>query len=224
LPLWRIEGCDISHLSGRESYGVFVVFEQGVPNPSLYRKYSIKSVEGIDDFRSIEEIVKRRYSSLIEKGQPLPQLLLIDGGAQQLSFAIRALKELNIVNMAIVALAKEQEEIYVPNAKEPIRLSLDDPGLNLLRRVRDEAHRFALSSHSNKFNKRYKRSALEDIPGVGKRRAAALLAQFGSVTHIATRTPEELEEVDNIGPKLARHILKYLKGEITDEDIGKKIS
>lgn len=224
LPLWRIEGCDISHLSGRESYGVFVVFEQGVPNPSLYRKYSIKSVEGIDDFRSIEEIVKRRYSSLIEKGQPLPQLLLIDGGAQQLSFAIRALKELHIVNMAIVALAKEQEEIYVPNAKEPIRLSLDDPGLNLLRRVRDEAHRFALSSHSNKFNKRYKRSALEDIPGVGKRRAAALLAQFGSVTHIATRTPEELEEVDNIGPKLARHILKYLKGEITDEDIGKKIS
>ena len=89
---------------------------------------------------------------------------------------------------------------------------------------RDEAHRFALSSHNSKFNKRYKRSALEDIPGVGKRRAAALLAHFGSVAHIATKTPEELEKVNNIGPKMARQILKFLKGESEDEDFRKKSS
>ncbi|SDY03969.1 excinuclease ABC subunit C [Acetomicrobium thermoterrenum DSM 13490] len=221
-PLWRIEGCDISHLSGRETYGVFVVFEQGMPNPSLYRRYVIKTVEGIDDFRSVEEIVRRRYSSLVEKNMPLPQLLLVDGGALQLSFALKALNELGIENIYAVALAKEEEELYLPDSRRPLKLPLDDPGLNLLRRIRDEAHRFALSSHNNKFNKRYSRSALEDIPGVGKRRAAALLAAFGSVSHIASKTPEELEKVDNIGPRLARHILMYLKGDNDNESIGKK--
>jgi excinuclease ABC subunit C len=223
-PLWRIEGCDISHLSGKEAYGVIVVFEQGLPNPSLYRRYNIKTVKGIDDFRSIEEIVKRHYSSSLKRNQPLPQLLLIDGGAQQLSFAMHALAELNINDIAVVALAEKEEDLYIPNSSLPIKLPLDDPGLNLLRRVRDEAHRFALSSHNSKFNKRYKRSALEDIPGVGKRRAAALLAHFGSVAHIATKTPEELEKVNNIGPKMARQILKFLKGESEDEDFRKKSS
>jgi len=201
-----------------------VVFEQGLPNPSLYRRYNIKTVKGIDDFRSIEEIVKRHYSSSLKRNQPLPQLLLIDGGAQQLSFAMHALAELNINDIAVVALAEKEEDLYIPNSSLPIKLPLDDPGLNLLRRVRDEAHRFALSSHNSKFNKRYKRSALEDIPGVGKRRAAALLAHFGSVAHIATKTPEELEKVNNIGPKMARQILKFLKGESEDEDFRKKSS
>ncbi|HPU77136.1 MAG TPA: excinuclease ABC subunit UvrC [Thermosynergistes sp.] len=219
LP-WRIDGCDISHLSGRESYGVFVVFEQGVANPSLYRKFRIRTVEGVDDFRCIEEVVYRRYRRLLDEEEALPQLLLVDGGAVQLQFALQALHKLGLDDLPVVAIAKEEETLYLPGEKAPLRLSREDPGLKLLQRVRDEAHRFAVSSHRHGRDQRYRRSALEEIPGVGKRRAAALLAMFGSVARISDLEPEQLTAVPGVGPSLAKRIIDTLR-EGKDVELSK---
>ncbi len=210
LP-WRIDGFDISHFSGKETVGVVVVFEQGVPNPSLYRRFSVKSVEGIDDFRSIEEVVGRRYGRVLEGQEPMPQLILIDGGPQQLVFAKQALEAHHVEDVPLVALAKREEELYLPGEMSPLRLERNDPALLLLQRVRDEAHRFAVTSHRGKRNIRLRRSALEEIPGLGKKRAAALLAVFGSVRRLSTADEEALGSVPGSGPALARKIRNALR-------------
>lgn len=213
LPVvpWRIDGFDISHSSGHESYGVAVVFEQGYPNQSLYRRYAIRTVEGADDFRSMRETVLRRYRGMIENQQPLPQLVLIDGGPEQLAFAREALAEVP-VEIASVALAKRDELIFTEPDKPPLRLDWNDPALRLLQRVRDESHRFAITTHRHKRISRLSRSSLEDIPGVGKHTAASLLSTFGSVQRIAGLTPEELRKAPGIGPKQAARILSFLEG------------
>lgn len=210
LP-WRIDGFDISHMSGHETFGVAVVFEQGVANPSLYRRFGIKTQEGIDDFRSINETVSRRYSRVLEGEEPLPQLILIDGGPQQLRFAGEALKDLGLEDLPRVALAKREELLFLPDREAPLRLSLDDPALQLLQRVRDEAHRFAITTHRAGRNRRLSRSVLEDAPGIGKKRAAMLLGKFGSVQRIVALKPEELALVPGIGLATARKILNYLE-------------
>jgi excinuclease ABC subunit C len=208
---WRIDGFDISHFSGRETVGVVVVFEQGVPNPSLYRRFSVKSVEGVDDFRSIEEVVGRRYGRVLAGQEPMPQLILIDGGPQQLVFAKQALEAHHVEDVPLVALAKREEELYLPGGMLPLRLDRNDPALLLLQRVRDEAHRFAVTSHRGKRNIRLRRSALEEIPGLGKKRAAALLAVFGSVRRLSAADEEALGSVPGIGPALARKIRNALR-------------
>ncbi|MPM98649.1 UvrABC system protein C [bioreactor metagenome] len=212
LP-WRIDGFDISHMSGHETYGVAVVFEQGVSNPSLYRRFKIRTVEGIDDFRSIEEVVKRRYTKVLENNEPLPQLILIDGGPVQLEFAKKALQDLDIINIPVISLAKREELIYHNEKESPIRLEWTDPVLQLLQRVRDESHRFAVKSHRRGRSVALTRSVLEEIPGVGKHTAAMLLSNFGSVKKIAVLSPDELMKVKGIGPALALKIATFFRGE-----------
>ncbi|MDR1915410.1 MAG: excinuclease ABC subunit UvrC [Synergistaceae bacterium] len=209
LP-WRIDGFDISHTAGENTIGVVVVFEQGMSNPSLYRRFNIRSVEGVDDFRSMEETLVRRYKRCIDSQEPMPQLIMIDGGPVQLEFALHALERLDLGSIPAVALAKREEEIFVPNSSEPIRLDRTDPGLRLLQRVRDEAHRYAITSHRQKRDKKFSKSVLEDIPGMGKNRVAQLLSRFGSLRAIARLTPEALALVPGVGPVMAERILKAL--------------
>lgn len=208
---WRIDGFDISHSSGHETYGVVVVFEQGIANPSLYRRFAIREVQGIDDFRSMQETVLRRYRRCLEGESPLPQLILIDGGPEQLKFADFALKELGL-SIPIVSLAEKEELIFRLGSREPLVLERNDPVLRLFQRIRDESHRYAITTHRGKRRERLKRSALEDIPGIGKHKSAALLAVFGSVQRISSLTEEELTKVKGIGAKHAKTILDFLGG------------
>lgn len=209
LP-WRIDGFDISHTGGGDTVGVAVVFEQGLPNPSLYRRFNIRTVRDVDDFRSMEETLKRRYDKCLEAQEPLPQLILIDGGPVQLDFACRALGALGLGDIPVVALAKREEEIYTPGEKTPIKLDLADLGLRLLQRVRDEAHRFAVTSHRKRRNRKFTRSTLEDIPGIGKNRASQLLSRFGGMEAICSLTERELAAVPGVGPVLAGRIVSAL--------------
>ena len=197
LP-WRIDGFDISHSAGNFTVGVAVVFEQGYPNPSLYRKFNIRTVEGIDDFRSMKETLTRRYKRCLEGQEPLPQLILIDGGPVQLEFAMQALDDLGIHNIPIISLAKEFEEVYMPNQKEPVRLDHTDPVLRLLQHVRDESHRFAITSHRTRRGKSFTRSKIEEVPGIGRAKAAQ--QDRGSARHRA----REGGDADNEVRKRAR--------------------
>jgi excinuclease ABC subunit C len=220
LP-WRIDAFDISHFAGKDTYGCCVVFEQGTPNPSLYRRFKIATVEGVNDFASMQETVERRYVHVLNGEEPLPQLVLIDGGPVQLEFALRALEKLKLV-LPIAALAEEEEWVYVPAPDLgmasvnpiPIKLSHDNNALKLLQRVRDEVHRFSVTTHRNASTHRYKRTILEEIPGIGKRKAAELLGTFGSVKRIAILEPEEISKVPGIGISLAKQIIKYLNPDI----------
>ncbi|MDR2529336.1 MAG: excinuclease ABC subunit UvrC [Synergistaceae bacterium] len=228
LP-WRIDAFDISHMSGREMYGCCVVFEQGRPNPSLYRRFKVRSLsrslsedrDGIssseapsdfhvDDFRAIQETVLRRYQRALDNAEPLPQLALIDGGPVQLEFAVKSLEELKL-DLPAIALAKREELVYLPGRAEPLRLSLNDPALKLLQRLRDEVHRYSITTHRNARTSRLRRSVLEEIPGIGKARAVQLIVKFGSVRRIAMLDVEELAAVPGIGPALARKIIEHLR-------------
>ncbi|MDR0764317.1 MAG: excinuclease ABC subunit UvrC [Synergistaceae bacterium] len=209
LP-WRIDGFDISHTGGGNTVGVAVVFEQGMANKSLYRRFNIKTVEDVDDFRSMEETLTRRYKKCVEFQEPTPQLILIDGGPVQLEFALSALNKLGLERIPAVSLAKREEEIFLPGRAAPLRLDSNDPGLLLLQRVRDESHRFAITSHRNARDKKFSRSALEDIPGMGKNRVAQLLSRFGSVRAIAKLGREVLASAPGMGPVLADRVLKAL--------------
>ena len=211
LP-WRIDAFDISHMSGHETYGCCVVFEQGKPNPSLYRRFKIRSLEDgeVDDFRSMEETILRRYRHVLDHSEPMPQFILIDGGPVQLEFAMKSFSELKITTPA-AALAKREELVYLPERPEPLRLSFDDPVLKLLQRVRNEIHRYAVTTHRNARTSRLRRSVLEEVPGIGKARAAQLIVEFGSVQRIAMLDLEELSAAKGVGKALARKILNYLK-------------
>lgn len=219
---WRIDAFDISHMSGHEMYGCCIVFEQGKPNPSLYRRFKIKTLEDgeIDDFRAIQETVLRRYRRIIDNAEPLPQFILIDGGPIQLEFAMTSLKELEI-DIPVIALAEREELVFLPEKPDaPVRLGFDDPVLKLLQRLRNEVHRYAISTHRNARGGRLRRSILEEIPGIGKARAAQLIVKFGSVQRIATLEPEELCTVPGVGAALARKITEYLRNELKAEGEG----
>lgn len=221
LP-WRIDGFDISHSAGNFTVGVAVVFEQGYPNTSLYRKFNIRTVEGIDDFRSMKETLTRRYKRCLEGQEPLPQLILIDGGPIQLEFAMQALDELGIKNIPVISLAKEFEEVYLPNRKEPVRLDHTDPVLRLLQHVRDESHRFAITSHRIRRGRSFTRSKIEEVSGIGKAKAAMLITRFGSVKAIRGLPVDELASVPGIGAALAERILAKLNDEGIENPLGKE--
>lgn len=215
LP-WRIDGFDVSHLGGKDTYGVVVVFEQGLRNPSLYRQFRIRTVHGVDDFRSIKETVFRRYQKVLHGKEPLPQLVLIDGGAIQLQFAQEALQELGLGDVPVISIAKREELIYMTSRSDPLALPDEDPVLKLLQRIRNEAHRFAVASHRGRAIRSFSRSSLQNIPGVGKHLSALLLSEFGSIKHIQNLSEKDLEKIDGIGPVMASRIIGYLRGDIND--------
>ena len=210
LP-WRIDAFDISHTHGHDTYGCCVVFEQGRPSPNLYRRFKIRSLEDgeINDFASMYETVKRRYRHVLDNSEPSPQLALIDGGLGQLEYAQRAINELGM-NLPMIALAEREELIFMPENNIPLRLERDDPALQLLQRLRDEVHRYAITTHRHARGLRVRHSRLDDIHGIGKKTAAELLVKFGSVKRIAALSPEELMKVPGIGPVTAKRILDEL--------------
>jgi excinuclease ABC subunit C len=202
----RIEGFDISNIGGEESVGSMVVFENGLPSKDNYRKYKIKTVAGADDVRSLQEVVRRRYSRLLEDKKELPDLILVDGGKGQLNAARKVLEELGLGELSVASLAKKEEIIFTPSRKDGIRLDRTSPALKLFQNIRDEAHRFALSFHRLRRKKRSFASLLDGISGLGKNRKAALLEKYKDLNAIKTAAPEELAKI--IGSKSAKALLE----------------
>lgn len=190
----RIEAFDISHVQGSDTVASMVVFEEGRPKKSDYRKFKIRTVEGVDDFSSMKEVVGRRYGKLSKEGMELPDLILIDGGKGQLNAAIKALADIKVRPKAIIGLAKEEEEIFFPGRTDSLRLGKESPALHLIQQVRDEAHRFAVTFHRQLRSKGMTRSFLDDVPGLGEKRKKQLLEHFGSVEAITRASVAELRK------------------------------
>jgi excinuclease ABC subunit C len=260
----RIEGFDISNISGTFKVASLVSFKQGRPDRANYRRFKIKSVEGQDDFASMAEVVRRRYSRLLneskdesreartEGGEAIPQelqklvnemiakgrrrrtssesrlqaaadrpkpelqvsnlpdLILIDGGKGQLNAACTELAKLGLSHITVIGLAKEFEEIYQPGEREPLRLGLNHPAVKLLQRVRDESHRVANAYNAQLRMKKISESILDDFPGIGQQRKAALLKKFGSVQRLRAATLEQISEVTGFGGKAAAELKAFL--------------
>jgi excinuclease ABC subunit C len=203
----RLEGFDISHVRGTDTVASVVVWEGGRPRRSEYRRMRICSAAPGDDLAAIEEAVGRRYRRLAREGRRLPDLILVDGGSGQLSAARRALAAQGIETVPVIALAKRQEEIFVPGGDEPLRLPDRSPVRHLVTRVRDEAHRFAVSYHRQRRRRRTLSSQLLAVPGIGPARARKLLRSFGSVRGVKGAGEEALASV--VGPAAARSVQRY---------------
>ncbi len=210
LPL-RIEGYDISNTGGDESVGSLVVFENGLPQKNDYRKYTIKSVKGPNDVASIQEVIRRRYTRLLQEKKAFPDLILVDGGKGQLNAARAALKDLGLRHLPVVSLAKKEEIIFTPSRKNGIRLEKTNPVLKLFQNIRDESHRFALSFHRLRRKKKSFESRLDGIEGIGPKRKTALLTKYKSVEEIKKASKEELSRI--IGRKAAQSLVDKLKTE-----------
>jgi excinuclease ABC subunit C len=209
-PAQRIEGFDISHTQGTDSYASMVAFEGGKPRKSDYRLFKIHSQDLLapDDFASMAEAVTRRYTRLAAEGKPMPNLVLVDGGRGQLSAAITALDRIG-VDVPVAGLAKREEEIFLPGRPDPIRLSRHESALKLVQRVRDEAHRFAISRHRKTRTKVALTTRLRAVPGVGPAKAKALLRKFGSIGGMKQAPPEEIASV--VGTRAAESVIEHLK-------------
>jgi excinuclease ABC subunit C len=205
----RIECFDISHLSGSETYASCVVFVDGEPAKDEYRLFRIER-PGVDDFASIAEAVSRRYAHAKDEGRPLPDLLLIDGGKGQLSAAQAALREAD-ASVDLVSLAKQREEVFVPGRRDPLPLPADDPGSLLLQRIRDEAHRFAVTYHRQRRDADLRKaSVFDELPQVGPVRRRRILQHFGSPERFIAASREELERVPGLPGKVAREVYAHL--------------
>ncbi|MGZ5434120.1 MAG: excinuclease ABC subunit UvrC [Thermoanaerobaculia bacterium] len=191
----KIESFDISNIQGTDSVAGMVVLDRGKFDKNQYRIFNIRTVIGADDFRSMAEAVDRRYRRMLEEKKDLPDLILIDGGRGQLNAALAALNKLGVEEIPIAGLAKREEEIYVPDRDEPIRLERHDVALQLLQMVRDETHRFAVSSHRRRRAKRTLHSELDDLPGIGEKRKRLLFERFGSVSAIKQASAQDLVNV-----------------------------
>lgn len=195
----RIEAFDISNIQGADPVASMVCCVDGRLRKSEYRKFLIKEVIGPNDFAMMREVVGRRYRRVLDEKQPLPDLILIDGGKGQLSSTKKVLDELGLIDLPVIGLAKRLEEIYVPDQSEPILIPKSSPSLKLLMQVRDEAHRFAVTFHQERRGRRMVLSELDTIPGVGAKRRQTLLRQFGSVERIRQCSFEELAVVPGMG-------------------------
>jgi len=236
----RLEGYDISHIQGADAVASQVVFIDGLPAKQHYRHYKIKTptvkAGHSDDFASMAEVISRRfrkYATAKAQGQPLrpesetsvlsrhvsavsdfPDLIMIDGGKGQLSAVVTVLREMNLLDdVRVVSLAKQREEIFLPGESLPLATDAEQPGVQLLRRLRDEAHRFAVSFHRQQRTNRMRRSRLEEIPGLGHHRQKQLLATFRSIDYIREASPAQLATVPGIGPQLAQQIYTYFHPE-----------
>ena len=231
-PPQRIEGFDISNISGTFAVASLVSFKNGRPDRANYRRFKIKTVAGQDDFASMAEVVFRRYTRLKKesgsrvrenadgstalsqarlRGQPFPDLILIDGGKGQLNAACTELKKLGLEKIPVIGLAKEFEEIYQPGESKPLRPGLDHPAVKLLQRIRDECHRVANSYNAQLRIKRISESVLDEFPGIGEARKAALLKKFGSVQRLKTATLEQIAKVPGFGGKAAAELKQFLE-------------
>ncbi|MBD2517541.1 excinuclease ABC subunit UvrC [Nostoc sp. FACHB-973] len=217
----RIEGYDISHIQGSNAVASQVVFIDGLPAKQHYRHYKIKNptvtAGHSDDFASLAEVIQRRFRKYAEDqqltrlGNPdWPDLIMIDGGKGQLSSVVAVLQEMNLLeDLRVVSLAKQREEIFLPGESQPLTTDAEQPGVQLLRRLRDEAHRFAVTFHRQQRSDKLKRSRLDEIPGLGHHRQKQLLGYFRSVDYIRQATTAQLAEVPGIGPRLAQEIYDY---------------
>jgi excinuclease ABC subunit C len=234
-----MECFDISNISTTHVVASMVCFRNGVPDKDNYRRYRIRTVEGQDDFASMAEVVRRRYSRVLLEARAanpdaaefsqenptealerarqnfvavrLPDLIIVDGGKGQLSSACRELQRLGLHELPIIGLAKEYEEIYRPGRALPLVLPPDSGALRLLQRIRDEAHRFANTYHQLLMKKRIGESILDDCPGVSQNRKNLLLRKFGSVNRLRKATVEQIASTEGIGPKLAQEVHRFLQ-------------
>ncbi|MFN6553734.1 excinuclease ABC subunit UvrC [Mycolicibacterium septicum] len=225
----RIECVDISHVQGTDVVASLVVFEDGLPRKSDYRHYAIREAAGegrSDDVASIAEVTRRRFLRHVSDAQPEPgteqrprrfayppNLFVVDGGAPQVNAAAAVLDELGVTDVAVIGLAKRLEEVWVPAEPDPVIFPRNSEGLYLLQRVRDEAHRFAISYHRSKRSKRMTASALDSVRGLGEQRRKALVTHFGSVARLKDATVEEITAVPGIGVATAKAVLAALGAE-----------
>ena len=194
-----------------------VVFDEGMPRKSEYRRFKIRTVTGPDDYAMMKEVLRRRFRRAIARGADseeswteLPELIVIDGGKGQLSAALEVLAEYGLEQVPAVGLAKAREEIFQPGESEPLVLPQDSPGLQLLQRLRDEAHRFAVGYHQRLRRRQSLSSRLEEVPGIGPKRRLALLKSFGSLDAIRGASVEELAAVEEMNQTVARNIQEFL--------------
>jgi excinuclease ABC subunit C len=205
----HIECFDNSNTQGTDPVSACVVFKDAKPSKKDYRHFNIRTVEGPDDFASMTEAVERRYSRLVTEGEPLPQLIVIDGGKGQLSAALEALDRLGLRGkIAIIGIAKKLEEIYFPGDPYPLHIDKRSSSLKVIQHMRNEAHRFGITHHRGKRSKRIVRTGLEEIPGIGPGTAQKLLKRFGSIKGIREAMPEDV--VAEVGAKKAELVLKAL--------------
>ncbi len=208
----HIECFDNSNFHGSYPVSAMVCFKGGKPSKSDYRHYHVKSVSGINDFATMEEVVYRRYAKLRDEGLPLPQLVIIDGGKGQLGAAMESIRKLELTGkMTLVGLAKQEEELFFPGDSESLKLPWDSPSLLLIRRIRDEVHRFGITFHRQQRSKGTFKNQLEDIAGIGKQTAETLLRTFKSVKRVSNASLEALEEV--IGSGKAKIIFDHFQQE-----------
>ena len=208
VPPIKIEGFDISHIQGKFTVASMVFFENGRPKKSEYRRYKIKSVDRSDDYASMKEVVYRRYKRLLDENKMLPDLILIDGGRGQLNVAKKILDELDLHNMPIIGLAKRLEEVFIPGYSKAQNIPKASPAVILLRKIRDEAHRFAITYHRNKRDKDITKSILDITPGIGEKRKNILLKEFGSVKNLKKHSTKEISEKTGVSEKIVKRIFR----------------
>lgn len=226
-PPLRIEGYDSSHLHGQGMVGAMVVFENGVSLPANYRRFQLRNVEKPDDYAALQEMLSRRFARLLateKTGEAsakdpflsVPDLILIDGGRGQLSVALATLASLGLDSLPLVALAKEEELLFLPGGRNPLRLAKQSPALQLLQRVRDEAHRFVIT-YQRKLRPGVKGSTLLAIPGIGEKRRKALLKHFGSIAAMRRATVEELTAVETMNHAAAEALYFSLHEDVKED-------
>ncbi len=212
-PPLRIEAFDISNIQGTDATASLVTFVNGQPHKSDYRHFKIRTKSTPDDFAMMAEAIERRYSRQLKEQQPLPDLILIDGGKGQLSAATEILNKLNLQNQPIIALAKRLDEVFVPGAPEAQNIPRTSSGLRLLQHIRDEAHRFAIDYHRKLRGKRSVYSELNNIEGIGEKRKKRLIQHFGSLKNLKAASLADIEQVKGIPENLAEKIWQHLHAE-----------
>jgi excinuclease ABC subunit C len=205
-----LECFDISHISGTFVVASMVHFNEGRPDKDRYRRFQIKSFIGNDDYRAMEEVVGRHYRRMRDEQKPLPDLIVIDGGRGQIGAALKAFAAIEVEPPPLIGLAKKHETIIFPDERAPLNLPLNSAALNLLQRLRDEAHRFANTYNADLRSKKIRESVLDDFPGLGAVRRTALLGHFGSIERLRAASEAQLAEVEGLGPRLAAELHAYL--------------
>lgn len=206
-----IEAFDVSNIMGKDAVGSMVTFYKGRPKKSQYRKFRIKTVAAVDDYAMIREIVRRRYTRVLEEKRRLPDLVLIDGGRGHLQAGVDELEKMGLGGLAVMGIAKEFEHLYIKDRPEAVILPKESKALHLVKRIRDEAHRFAISYHKSLRKRSVRFSELDEISGVGPKRKKALIGYFGDIGRIKAATIEDLMRVEGIDEKSAKNIITHFK-------------